>query len=65
MNEKEIKNLIRKGESANVEFKVSLSDWKNIIRRKGIGPQTYYIPSDISIGQYRTISDNSSYDKEE
>ena len=30
---------------------------KGIIRRKGSGPQTYYILSNISIGHYRTLSD--------
>jgi ATP-dependent DNA helicase RecG len=30
---------------------------KGIIKRKGSGPQTYYIRSNISIGHYRTLSD--------
>lgn len=33
---------------------------KGIIRRKGSGPQTYYILSNISIGHYRTLSDTKS-----
>jgi len=28
---------------------------KGIIERKGAGPQTHYILSNISIGQYRTV----------
>ena len=30
---------------------------KGMIKRKGSGPQTYYILSNISIGHYRTLSD--------
>lgn len=32
---------------------------KGIIKRKGSGPQTYYILSNISIGHYRTLSDTN------
>lgn len=31
---------------------------KNIILKKGAGPRTYYMLSNISIGQYRTVSDS-------
>ncbi len=49
-------------DTANRDLNILLK--KGIIKRKGTGPQTYYIFSDISIGQYRTISDNKNGKKE-
>jgi len=34
---------------------------KGIIAKKGSGPQTYYILSNISIGHYRTLSDSKGH----
>lgn len=36
---------------------------KGIIKKRGSGPQIHYTLSDISIGQYRTVSDSKTAKK--
>ncbi|MFH1338488.1 MAG: RNA-binding domain-containing protein [Candidatus Omnitrophota bacterium] len=43
-------------DTANRDLKGLLG--KGIIKKRGSGPQTHYILSNISIGQYRTVSDS-------
>ena len=45
-------------DTANKDLKGLLG--KNIIKKKGVGPQTHYISSGVSIGQYRTVSDSKT-----
>jgi len=56
---KEYCNLLKVArDTANRDLKFLLK--KGIIEKKGAGPQIHYILSNISIGQYRTVSDSKN-----
>ena len=48
-------------DTANKDLKGLLR--KNIIQKRGLGPQTHYTLSDIPIGQYRTVSDSKTTER--